>query len=77
VNFAFSAMCSDALRCAGMRSSGGLRARFHGDNTGSNPVGDANRINTLQKYLPNIRGCKKPHFCVLLHPQADNAVPFQ
>jgi len=39
--FAFDAMCSDALRCAGMRSSGGLWAIFHGDNTGSNPVGDA------------------------------------
>jgi hypothetical protein len=47
VNFAFAAMCSDALRCAGMRSSGGLWAIFHGDNTGSNPVGDANRINNL------------------------------
>ena len=36
-----AAMCSDALRNAGLRSSGGLRANFHGDNTGSNPVGDA------------------------------------
>jgi hypothetical protein len=43
VYFAFDAMCSDALRCAGIRSSGGLWAIFHGDNTGSNPVGDANQ----------------------------------
>jgi len=30
-----------------MRSSGGLGVDFHGDNTGSNPVGDANKINNL------------------------------
>jgi len=41
LNFGFPAMCTDALRNAGSRSSGGLRANFHGDNTGSNPVGDA------------------------------------
>ncbi len=40
LNFGSTAMCSDALRNAGLRSSGGLRANFHGDNTGSNPVGD-------------------------------------
>jgi hypothetical protein len=44
LNFGSAAMCSDALRCAGSRSSGGLLANFHGDNTGSNPVGDANSI---------------------------------
>ena len=40
-------MCSDALRSAGIRASGGLWAIFHGDNTGSNPVVDANNINNL------------------------------
>jgi hypothetical protein len=30
-----------------MRSSGGLWAIFHGDNTGSNPVGDSNKTNNL------------------------------
>ena len=48
LNFESAAMCSDALRNAGLRSSGGLRANFHGDNTGSNPVGDANRLSYLQ-----------------------------
>jgi hypothetical protein len=47
VDFRFAATCSDALRCAGMRSSGGLWAIFYGDNMGSNPVGDANQINKL------------------------------
>jgi hypothetical protein len=47
VYFGLVAMCSDALRSAGMRSSGGLRANFHGDNTGSNPVGDAKYFNIL------------------------------
>ncbi len=49
VNFGSAAMCSDALRCAGVRSSGGLWAIFHGDNTGSNPVGDANQFNKLEE----------------------------
>jgi len=47
VNFGSAAMCSDALRNAGLRSSGGLRANFHGDNTGSNPVGDAKQNEEL------------------------------
>src|SRR6202041_209090 len=41
---------------------------FHGDNTGSNPVGDANRIKSLHRVSPDIRGCKKPHFGVLFAP---------
>jgi hypothetical protein len=43
----FAAMCSDALRCAGIRSSRGFMGRFHGADTGSNPVGDAIKINNL------------------------------
>jgi hypothetical protein len=31
-HFGFDAMCSDALRCAGIRSSRGFLGRFHGDN---------------------------------------------
>jgi len=41
VNFGFIAMCSDALRFVVMRSYHGFWGIFHGDNTGSNPVGDA------------------------------------
>jgi hypothetical protein len=41
VNFAFAAICSDALRCAGMRSSGGLWRTFTAITRVQNPVGDS------------------------------------
>jgi len=42
---------------------------FHGDNTGSNPVGDANKTKELAEVSPSIRGCKRDTvwwpFCTL------------
>ena len=54
MNFGFIAMCSDALRFVVMRSYHGFWGIFHGDNTGSNPVGDANKTKDLEKNILKI-----------------------
>ena len=46
---------------------------FHGDNTGSNPVGDANKTNELEKIDPKTEGLKgfdkqKPLLLLILFP---------
>ena len=51
-------MCSDALRFVVMRSYHGFWGFFHGDNTGSNPVGDANKTKNLEKIKPKREGLK-------------------
>ena len=58
MNFGFVAMCSDALRFVVMRSYHGFWGIFHGDNTGSNPVGDANKTKDLEKIEPKPEGLK-------------------
>ena len=45
-------------------------SHFHGDNTGSNPVGDANKIKSLEKIEPKPEGLKgfdneKPNSLIL------------
>jgi hypothetical protein len=44
----------------------GPDSRFHGDNTGSNPVGDANKINYLASY-PSASGTSSGPVFYLLH----------
>ena len=73
MKFAFIATCSDALRCAGMRSSGGLKAIFHGDNTGSNPVGDA-KTKSLKPYSPLESGTYSSQKC---HPAVKMGLVYQ
>jgi hypothetical protein len=46
--------------CSLFSVSCGLRGPFHGDNTGSNPVGDANKINNLDLY-PVFSGPPRDH----------------
>jgi hypothetical protein len=59
VNFGFIAMCSDALRFVVMRSYHGFWGIFHGDNTGSNPVGDANKTIGLGETPNFVAGPKR------------------
>src|ERR1700688_5233039 len=40
------------------RLAGPRTPPFHGDNTGSNPVGDANKTNNLEKIDPKPEGLK-------------------
>jgi hypothetical protein len=56
-----------------LRSFSNLRSDFHGGNTGSNPVGDANKINGFRTITVFAAGTKRHNFitnCLALFAQS-------